>query len=500
MIRRTLNLAAVIPFIILPLWLAAIAFEALSKRQMTYQYISDALDPLSVTESNVKWIKPEAMLARQLTTADKKRAGEVLTAAWQALAAAQSTGNEYILTDSFIGVALDRAQKSVSDASVHGGRIAVLQQSAQPLFFHKDGTVLQLELQTVTARYLVSDQDLIHHQITHDTGVVTLIQQTRGWRVFSYERRSEVPLRLIKPRWNRANLYGVNYYPSDTPWRNFWRDFDVQIISRDMDHVKNLGGNVVRIFLSYQDFLDPTTAKINITNLTQFLDIARKKRLLVIPTLFDLKPSFGPGTWAIDVEYLEGVLPVLATSNQIAFIDIKNEANLDFVAHDKAEILAWLRTMIALTRELSPETPISIGWSSSAHAGTLVDDLDVVSYHAFGAPKDTETGLRRARALSNGLPVVVSEIGASSYSFAFGLPGSEGRQARILRDQLKKLENSAGVLVWTLHDFDEVDPSVFGVSPWRRNLQTAFGLYRVDGSEKPAARVVRQAFSSSGEN
>jgi len=494
--RRLGKLLLVAPLIAFPVWLAATAFVALSEHQTTYRFIADALDPLTIAKDNVTWVEPDTQLARPLTATDKTRAGTTLTAAWQALAAAQSTGRDDILSDGFIGVALERAQTSVRDASEFGGRIAVLQQSAKPLFFHKDGSILQLELRTTTARYLIGGQGLQFHQVTHDVNVATLIQQTTGWRVFSFERRSQTPLSSQKAPWLGPKLYGVNYYPSESPWRQFWGDFDAEIVSHDLDLVKNLGGNAVRIFLPLEDFLNPETAAQNLTNLTYFLGLAKSKNLWVIPTLFDLKPSFGPGTWAGDTAYLEAVLPVLSGSARIAFVDLKNEVDLDFKPHDEAEVRAWLRSMVAIIRVTASDIPISIGWSSSERASVLVDVLDVVSYHEFGSKDDTQAGLRRAHALADGLPVIVSEVGASAFNAALGFPGSDTKQSTTLRDRLKPLAASDGILIWTLHDFDEVDASVIGLSPWRRKLQSAFGLYRADGSEKPAARAVRQAFTS----
>ena len=496
MIRALIKLGLIVPLVALPVWLAAIAYGSLSKRETTYRFIADALDPLAVAQNNVTWLDAETTLARPLTPADKLRAGQTLTAAWQALAAAQSTGRTDILSDGFIGVALERAQASVTDATEFGGRMSVLKQSAQPVFFHKDGSILQLELVTTTARYVVGTDGLRYHQVSRDRGIATLIQQTTGWRILSYERRSEELLSPDKAPWEGPILYGVNYYPTDSPWRKFWQDFTVETVSSDLDRIKNLGGNVVRIFLSYDDFLDPDRAPDNLGRLSQLLELAEAKNLWVIPTLFDLKPSFGPGTWARDSDYLASVLPVLSLSKRIAFIDLKNEADLDFKAHDEAEVRAWLRTMVMVVREGAPGIPVSIGWSSSDSAGVLVDVLDVVSYHEFGGRSDARVGLRRARALANGLPVIVSEVGASAYTLAMGFPGSETKQSRTLRDRMKQLEGSDGILVWTLFDFDEVDASVIGLSPWRRNLQSAFGLYKADGTEKPAARAVRQAFTS----
>ena len=494
--RHLLKAILIAPFVVLPVWLAALGFELLSKNQVQYRYFEEALDPVIVTPTNLRWEPPDAPLNREITPADAERIGLALTEAWQALAAAQSAGNSDILRDRYTGIALDRAMTSVEDASEHGGRISVLSQSAKPLFYHMDGSLMQLELRLLTARYVIGEDGLPFHEMTWDTGVVTLKNQTSGWRIFSYERRDAEPAGQGRAPWEQRKLLGVNYYPIESPWRAFWESFDAELFAQDLDRIRNLGANSIRIFLGYQDFADPGTARQNLPKLAELLSIAEQNGIFVIPTLFDLKPSFSPGSWASDMIYLENVLSVLDKSTAVSFIDLKNEADLDFAAHNEGEIRAWLRTMIGAIREHSPNVSLSVGWSNADAAGNLTDILDVVSYHEFGPAGATSEGLLSSRKAAGGLPLVITEIGTSSYELALSFPGSQQGQAELLQERLAALDSADGVLVWTLYDFPHVDGSVIGASPLRKNLQAEYGLFKADGSEKPSARAVRQAFTS----
>lgn len=58
------------------------------------------------------------------------------------------------------------------------------------------------------------------------------------------------------------------------------------------------------------------------------------------------------------------------------------------------------------------------------------------------------------------------------------------------------LSDADGVMIWTLHDFPDPDPTAIGASPWVRGLQSHFGLIAADGSPRPAANTVRTAFKS----
>lgn len=498
--RHLLKAILIAPFVVMPLWLAATAFEILSRDKVTYRFIEDALDPISVTPTNVTWLEPDAPLDRPITPADASRVGLALTEAWQALAAAQASGDEDILKDRYTGIALERAMVSVEDALAYGGRISVLNQSAKPVFFHMDGSLMQLELRLLTARYVIGESGLPFHELTWDTSVVTLKNQLSGWRIFSLERRKAEPAGAGQAPWSPVKLLGVNYYPAETPWRAFWDGFDPEVVAADFDRVRNLGGNTIRVFLTYEEFADPAIAEASLGNLRKLLNLAHENGMHVIPTLFDLKPRFGPGSWATDVIYLENVVSVLVGSPAVSFIDLKNEADLDFAAHNESEIRAWLRTMVGVLREIAPKLSVSVGWSNAEAAQNLTDVLDLVSYHEFGPEGAIVSGFEQAKKAAGDLPVVITEIGASSYEVALGFPGSTQGQADLLRDRLSTLRTADGVLVWTLFDFPNVDSSVIGASPWRQRLQAAYGLFDADGVEKPSARAVRQAFTSMQEN
>ena len=110
------------------LWVSAQSFDAATARVTTYRYIAEALSPVATQEANVNWQEPTTELARPVTEGDQTLIGKAMTTSWQVLATAQSTARTDILSEAFSGVALERAQLSVRDATEHGGRMAVLSQ------------------------------------------------------------------------------------------------------------------------------------------------------------------------------------------------------------------------------------------------------------------------------------------------------------------------------------------------------------------------------------
>lgn len=480
------------------LWLAAQAFGAAQERQVTYRYISEALSALPEKTDLVSWDAPQRPLDRPFNEADAALIGRALSEAWQQLSLAQETGAAHILRSRWAGPALERAQVSTSDAVLHGGRIAVLSQRAAPVFYHKDGSVFQAEVEMLVARFVEGLDGPEGYVLARETGVATLMNQSNGWRVFTYERRTAAPLKVSAAPWS-GSIRGLNYYPGNAPWYDFWPGFDEAQVEQDFRRIADMGANAVRAFLPVDDFLRREGHERALSDLETLLALAETTGLRVIPTLFDLRGGYETGNWALDAVYLDRVVPVLAASPAVAFVDLKNEPDLDFATHGTASVTAWLRTMRAIVGETAPGLPVTIGWSSEVHALRLSDDVDVISYHDYAPLASTRDRFDAVKRGAGSKPVVVSEVGASSYEAAMGYPGSETAQAKELAERLASLDGADGVLVWTLHDFTKVDSRVFGASPWVRRLQTSFGLLRADGSEKPAHAAVREAFGAGSE-
>lgn len=493
MMRRTLAVSLFLAASIAALWAAAQAFEAAQETRVSYKYISSALAPEAAAHETVKWRPAEAELVRPLTGADAVVIGRALQEAWQSLAVAQENNAPELLVDSFTGVARQRAALSVADAEAHGGRMIVLSQEATPVFFHKDGSLFQARIEMVVSRYLSDAGKLDTFHIARESGVATLLNGSNGWRLMSWERRTSEPLQQSAVSYS-GKLVGLNYYPSETPWREFWPAFDAARIAEDFDRMADLNANCVRVFLTRDAFLGDDVGD-TLEKLSTLLAAAEARNLKVIPTLFDLKQNYGLGTWADDSLYLERVLSVLRISPAVAFIDIKNEPDLDFEAHGAAKVQAWLRSMLALTRAHAPDHALTIGWSSAGAAETLINALDVITYHDYAPVEGASQRLSVLRAQTEGRPIYVTEIGESSYSLVASFPGSETTQADRLQLRFKALGDADGIMVWTLFDFPEVDLSVVGGSPWVKRLQSSFGTFRGNGTEKPAAGMLRTEFA-----
>lgn len=476
--------------------LVAGALSAAQERTVVYAYLDEALDTNRRAVSRVVWQGPIRPLVRDLTPGDAALVGTALTSAWQVYAAATETRRTDILADNFSGVALARASQAAQDGYDFGTRFVMLSQSARPAFYHLDGSVLQIEAEALSVRFAIGQTGLEHFEMTRDQVTTTLMNETTGWRIFAHERQGAIP--VSEPARKRPvpdGLAGVNYYPAETPWRAFWPAFDDAVIAADFALIADLGANAVRVFLPSEIFLDPRTQTETLSKLERLLQLAQEHRLWVVPTLFDMKYSYNTSVWAQDMALLETVLPVLAASGAVAYVDLKNEPDLDFETHGRGKVEAWLKTMALLSHEIAPDLPVTVGWSAAEAAHILAQTVDLVSYHDYAPLEGTADRLRAVRAAVPDVPLHITEIGASSFSALGGFPGSATAQAEALDARLAALAGAEGVFVWTLHDFPEPDRQAVGNSPWVLRLQAQFGLIDPQGQTKPAHDVVSERFA-----
>ncbi|MDP2079664.1 MAG: cellulase family glycosylhydrolase [Pseudotabrizicola sp.] len=495
-------------------FLSALGFAAAMERTTTFRYFDQALSGFSQSPDIVVW-RQNSDLDRPVTPQDEYEIGKAVAEAWALYAAALSTGDPQYLPDRFSGPALMRTKHASLTALMNKPQqaqgssvaMAVLHHNPRPVFHHMDGSVLVLEDRRLTARLgLDAARNLTDLRLSLDDTLTILMNESTGWHVFAHEMQGSTFLAPTqaqpspaRPSVDLPRLAGLNYYPAATPWRQFWPSYDAAIISADLDLVHDLGANTIRIFLPRSDFLDPEAQPTNLLRLEALLSLAHERGLKVMPTLFDLKGDYAQHLWAHDDAMLREVIPVLAASPAVVLVDLKNEPDLDYETHGQGLVQAWLATMAATTRQIAPDLPLTIGFSAAGPSVDLPEQvqgwLDVVSYHDYAPIDGAAERLATTMAKAEGRPVMITEIGTSSWTLLAGLPSSEADQAEKVGARLNALAKADGLLIWTLHDFPNPDAVAVGASPWVRKLQSHFGLYDSDGREKPIGAVSRSFFA-----
>lgn len=497
--RRLITLPIAALGLVIVLYWVAQSFAAARANREVHTFFADALSLDQSPLSYVTWRAQTNNDSAFFTPYDEEEVGDALSETWRVFSAALARGDTDLLEVKFMGAALDRAIYAVERGPAQGVEMATLGFEAEPRLFHLDRSILHVVgVDVPIARFRSEGDTLQNFSLSREQTSSILIKRSTGWHVFAHERESQTPIPLNAPRrdWGTFPRAGLNYYPAETPWRAFWENFDIGVIGADLDLIKDLGAESIRIFIPRDSFIDPDTAELRHAQLHTLARMADRRGLSLVPTLFDLKGGYDTVNWATDWLYLQEVLDTLAAHPNIAFIDIKNEPDLDYAQAGTAQIQAWLSTMIALAREAQPDFAYTIGWSAANYAGDLLPHVDLVTYHDYAGLSGTADRLAEVRALAGDKAVLITEIGETSWRGIPILAGSSpSAQARKLEQRLEGLATSDGVFVWTLHDFRELDEAAIGGTFVNKGRQRHFGLIDAEGEEKPSAAVVRRFFA-----
>lgn len=342
---------------------------------------------------------------------------------------------------------------------------------------------------------------------------------------------------------------GVNYWPASSAMY-WWRRFDRAEVVRDFARIRSAGFDSVRIFLLWEDF-QPHPGRASpaaLESLLSVADAASAEGLSLVPTLFTghmsgvnwlpawaIEPGSPPGrfrivsgehvvdgkprSWFDDAGVVESqvllareVAASLRAHPALWAYDLGNENSNCSTPATRESGIAWLEAISGAIRAADPVHPITIGLHMEdleenrrlgpAEAARVCDFLCMHGYpiYASWASGATDSLLLPFLALITGW------LGRQAVLFEeFGAPTqgpdprptipllSERAAARYTREALEQLHRfgSIGAMLWCYADYD---PSLWNVPPLDgAPHERFFGLWRSDGSEKPALRSIVDA-------
>jgi len=293
-----------------------------------------------------------------------------------------------------------------------------------------------------------------------------------------------------------GDLKEVNYYPAAGGWTYMWSRFDPTVIDRDFARIHALGANTVRIFIQPSVFGFPTVDPVMADRLAVVIGLAAKHSLRVHLTLFDLWGRF------IDIggskEWVSSLLSRYRDDPRIAVVELRNELN-----PQNPQAVAWAATMLPYLSTVLPGTLRTVSAASVAPKvfALFTDELknsppDFWDYHYYGPPENAYSLLSSIKALAAPRPLFVGETGSSTDRRL----RDQGRPELALAANYRAVFAAATALrlptpaPWALNDF-----SPGGIPPGLpladKPIAYGYGLFQVNGTPKPAAAVVRKAFS-----
>lgn len=308
----------------------------------------------------------------------------------------------------------------------------------------------------------------------------------------------------IDPAQVRQALSGlrlVNYYPARAAQTRMWQAWDADVLNHDFGLIAGLNANAVRLAVFPEAFGYPEATAEAATKLARAVELARAHGLRVKLTLFGFFDRFGDldgsRRWA------DALLAPYRGGTDVACVDLFNE--LDLARPGARE---WARAMVPFVRaELNGHAPVTVSVSNTAglrglkalrEAGVPVDYFEL---HYYGKPELALTALEEAAAVIAPAPLFIGETGYSTEpgahkgEVAYDRTWWEAYQSEYHRGVQWAARALAlpAAAPWVFSDFE---PGAFppGSKVALDPGEFAFGLYRADGTPKPAAVAVARAF------
>jgi len=219
---------------------------------------------------------------------------------------------------------------------------------------------------------------------------------------------------------NKSFLLGVNYWPRHKAMY-WWKNFEIQEVEEEFSLIRDLGLQLVRIFLLWEDF-QSTPDEVSqeaLMHLVTVADIAAKKGLTLDVTFFTGHMS-GPNwvpSWLLngqrppskrwretvsggavtdrpyrnpfrDPEALEAeklllrtVASALKDHPAIALWNLGNEPDLLAWPRNHEEGYRWVKEMAHIIHEIDPQHPVTCG----LHVASLMEDNGLRVHEVFAA-------------------------------------------------------------------------------------------------------------------
>ncbi|MEM6526836.1 MAG: cellulase family glycosylhydrolase [Chloroflexota bacterium] len=292
-------------------------------------------------------------------------------------------------------------------------------------------------------------------------------------------------------------LRGLNYYPTNYPWRRFLTESDDETLQTEMALIRDTGFNSLRIFLWNAALFDCDGRGTNpnpdaFARLDGVMQTAAEHDLYLIVTLNDLPhlPELYDNP-AYTVTQTQVIVERYMDEGIILAWDLRNEGDIDYdgvnffkpgtVAQDT--VLDWLAEASQQVRELDENHLITAGWRYNEQH--TLPYVDFVSFHHW---RGAEQLRDRLEAMAYEKPVLLQEFGYTTFDFSGEV------QATAIRDVVRLVEDERddvlGWMVWTAFDFPLTATCYPGDCVSADNREHHFGIWHSDGTEKPAVAAI----------
>ena len=463
-----------------------------------------------------QWLPDDADTGRQMEPYTRTQIESAYLRAWLQWDLSYVQKKPYGLKTYFSGPALADLDSSITQSVSKNWKITQVDNAhnLQLHFYSADGSIVSLTDQAALVLETIQDakNSTVYSGETQANFDVVMFLEDGYWHVRHLVRTGtqpwlagsigelQTPPGMVGVQGNHLVLdgqpftaAGINYYPQQTPWDQFWLKYDGAATEQDFTLIQSLGLNTIRIFVPFDQMGGSKPDPKMLDKLEDLLNRAHNHGLWVIVTLFDFRSDYSPWLWSAADRQLESILTRFRDNQAVLAWDLKNEPDRDYASAGQDNVNNWLKHTARMARSFDPHHLLTVGWSTPAAAQAIPESVDFVSFHFYAPAAELPQLLTTLKSAVTDHPVMLTEFGLPTWNSPFFPNGhSELEQAEYYADVLtvSRAGDTTGYLAWTLFDFNNVPASVAGRYPWQIGPQKYLGVVRPDGTLKPAAKLL----------
>ena len=286
-------------------------------------------------------------------------------------------------------------------------------------------------------------------------------------------------------------VYGVNYYPVNTPFGLFLTETNIEDMEAEFELMREAGLNTLRIFLRPQDLFLCDAAvpdAENFERLDSIIQLADEHNFRLIVVLNqDVIPSILYFEEFVSAQ-MRFIVERYRDEGAILAWDVRDRGDVDYrnglIRQDIA--LRWLADTVVMLRQLDNRHPITAGyWQDSLVTAPLVD---FVSFQFYGDYADLRQEIANLRATAN-RPILLTAIGYSTFTV------SDVTQRNLLFQAFEEVEqnNLAGWMLNHAFDYPRTVTCIPPDCPGSGSELNQYGLWNTGYFPKLAVEAVRIA-------
>jgi hypothetical protein len=301
-----------------------------------------------------------------------------------------------------------------------------------------------------------------------------------------------------------SQLKVMNYYPAHNGWSDMWVYWDAATLDSDFGRIAALRANTVRIIVDTNpgSFGWPSPNPVMQQRLAATVALAARHGLGVQLTLFDL-PFADYTNFSGSESWANQVLAPFYGDQRISFVELRNEINPNVAVQN-----SWVKHMLPYLKSIDGGIPVTVSVCGCDNAGDLAQLKNAIApvvpdfwdFHFYADASLAFGAFRDAKVYAAPQPLLVGETGYRTdvtNADVAGVPWTSSAQEAYQNQFYRTVANAARqagippVGPWMLYDIADPKCAV---------CTQTFGIFRADGSAKPAVSAVLAMFVGATES